>query len=384
MLPIKVPPIGVLILAAPRADLGLSLLSPVITILWDDFSASADLAQPVLSAFMVSLAISQLISEPLSDRFDRKKILHSGTVIFIVGGIGALLSTTIDMLIGFRTLQGAGTAAYMTMGRVIVNDVYQGVEAARTLSIVSSAQAIVPPIEFAFGGVIAEFIGWRGGIGIMAMGGLLIAFMSYLFVGESRSGDPVLFRPAPLINAYLALLKTSGVMFHGLTSGLAVGMFFAMGGAMPHAFDRVGIGPLKYGLFFASTSIGFILGNFINGLPVEQVGVAWIAYLGSLLTALVPMLMLAGDLTSLLTLLLLSFLCFSFGVCNRLVIANAMIYSIRAICSMRAAGRNSGVGTGLLGTMQMLFGGVVVSAIIALGGADYFSVTAIGLLIITR
>ena len=97
--------------------------------------------------------------------------------------------------------------------------------------------------------------------------------------------------------------------------------------------------------------------------------------LGSLLTALVPMLMLAGDLTGLLTPLLLSFLCFCFGVCNGLVIANAMI------CSMRAAGRNSGAGTGLLGAMQMLFGGVAGSAIIALGGADHFSVTATGLLI---
>ena len=99
------------------------------------------------------------------------------------------------------------------------------------------------------------------------------------------------------------------------------------------------------------------------------------AYLGSLLTALVPMLMLAGNLTSLLTPLLLSFLCFCFGVCNGLVIANAMI------CSMRAAGRNSGSGTGLLGAMQMLFGGVAGSVIIALGGADHFNVTASGLLI---
>ena len=366
-----------LILAASSANLGLSLLSPVITILRDDFLASTDLAQLVLSAFMVSVAISQLISGSLSDRFGRKKILLSGSVIFIVGGIGALLSTTIDMLIGFRILQGAGAAACMTMGRVIVNDVYQGAEAARKLSIVSSAQAIVPAIGFAFGGVIAEFIGWRGNIGIMAMGGLLIAVMSYLFIDESRRGDPVLFRPAPLINAYLALLKTSGVMFHGLTSGLAVGMFFAMGGVMPYAFDRMGIGPLEYGLFFALTSIGYILGNFINGLLVGQVGVARMAYLGSLLTALVPMLMLAGGLTDLLTPLLLSFLCFSFGVCNGLVIANAMI------CSMRAAGRNSGAGTGLLGAMQMLFGGVAGSAIIALGGADYFSVTATDLLIMT-
>ena len=127
--------------------------------------------------------------------------------------------------------------------------------------------------------MIAEFIGGRGSIGIMVMGGLIIAVMSYLFIDESRRGDPVLFRPASLIAAYLALLKTPGVMFHGLTIGLAVGMFFAMGVAMPYAFDRMGIGPLEYGL---------------------------------------------------LTPLLLSFLCFSFGVCNGLVIANAMICSMRA------------------------------------------------------
>ena len=375
VLPVKVPPIGVLILAASSANLGLAILSPVITILRDDFSASADRAQLVLSAFMLSVAISQLISGSLSDRFGRRKILLGGSVIFILGGIGALLSPTIDMLIGFRVLQGAGAAACMTMGRVIVNDVYQGSEAARKLSIVSSAQAIVPALGFAFGGVIAEFIGWRGSIGIMVMGALLIAVMSYLFIDESRRGDPVLFRPASLIAAYLALLKTPGVMFHGLTSGLAVGMFFAMGGAMPYEFDRMGIGPLEYGLFFAMTSVGYILGNFINGLLVGRVGVVHMAYLGSLLTVLVPMLMLAGALTGLLTPLLLSFLCFCFGVCNGLVIANAMI------CSMRAAGRNSGAGTGLLGAMQMLFGGVAGSAIIVRGGADDFSVTATGLLI---
>ena len=193
VLPVKVPPIGVLILSASSANLGLSLLSPVITILRDDFSVSANLAQLVLSAFMVSAAISQLISGSLSDRFGRKKILLGGSAIFIVGSIGALLSTAIDMLIGFRVLQGAGAAACMTMGRVIVNDIYQGAEAARKLSIVSSAQAIVPAIGFAFGGVIAKFIGWRVSIGIMAMGGLLIAVMSYLFIDESRRGDPVLF-----------------------------------------------------------------------------------------------------------------------------------------------------------------------------------------------
>ena len=62
VLPVKVPPIGVLILAASSANLGLSILSPVITILRDDFSTSADRAQLVLSPLMLSVAISQLIS----------------------------------------------------------------------------------------------------------------------------------------------------------------------------------------------------------------------------------------------------------------------------------------------------------------------------------
>ena len=62
-------------------------------------------------------------------------------------------------------------------------------------------------------------------------------------------------------------------MLHALTSGLAVGMFFAMGGAMLYEFDRMGVGPLGYGLFFAMTSIGYILGNFINDLLVGRVDV---------------------------------------------------------------------------------------------------------------
>jgi DHA1 family bicyclomycin/chloramphenicol resistance-like MFS transporter len=88
---------------------------------------------------MLPVAISQLISGSLPDRFGRKKTLLSGSVIFIIGGIGALLLTTVDMLIGFRILQGVAAGACMTTGRVIMNDVYQGAEAARKSSIFSSA-----------------------------------------------------------------------------------------------------------------------------------------------------------------------------------------------------------------------------------------------------
>ena len=73
---------------------------------------------------MLSVVISQSISGSISDRFGRKNVLLGGSVTYTICGIGAPLSTAIDILIGFRILQGAGAAACMTVGRMIVNDIY--------------------------------------------------------------------------------------------------------------------------------------------------------------------------------------------------------------------------------------------------------------------
>ncbi len=367
---------AILILAVASANLGLSLLSPVITDLRQDLFANADEAQLVLSSFMISVAAGQLISGSLSDKFGRRYVLITGSVIFGVGGVGAMLATNIEMLIVLRIVQGAGAAACMTMGRVIVNDSFEGAEAARKMSVISSAQAIVPLLGFGFGGVIAEFIGWRGSIAIMVFGAILIGVLSSLYVAETRRGVPVPLRLASLTTAYLSLIKSPGVRYHGLTSGFAIAIFFTMGGTMPYEFSRLGVSAMEFGALFAVTSVGYVTGNAINRSLVGRIGLRRMALAGSLLTLLVPGSMLAGHLFDLLTPARLSFLCFCFGICNGLVIANSMI------CSMRAAGENSGAGTGLLGAIQMFLGAVLGSIIIAFGGATDFVVTSSGLLII--
>jgi hypothetical protein len=56
--PVKVWLIGVLVLMASSANLGLSILSPVTTILRDDFLAWADRTQLAHGTFMLSVAIN--------------------------------------------------------------------------------------------------------------------------------------------------------------------------------------------------------------------------------------------------------------------------------------------------------------------------------------
>ncbi|MEK9850897.1 MAG: MFS transporter, partial [Candidatus Puniceispirillum sp.] len=178
----RVPHVGILIVAVASTNLGMTLLSPVITQLREDLMATAFQAQLVLGGFLFSVAVAQLLSGSLSDQFGRRVILINGTLVFGVGGLGSMLAANIEMLILLRVIQGVGAAACMTMGRVMISDSFVGVEAARKMSVVSSAQAIVPLLGFAFGGVIAEFIGWRGSIAIMVAGAALIYGLSIRFI----------------------------------------------------------------------------------------------------------------------------------------------------------------------------------------------------------
>ena len=73
VLPVAVPPVWMLTPAAFSAKLGPSFLSPVITILRDDFPAMAGWVRLMLSAFLLSVAISWPISWSRCDRFGRKK-----------------------------------------------------------------------------------------------------------------------------------------------------------------------------------------------------------------------------------------------------------------------------------------------------------------------
>ena len=156
------PPIWLLALAVSGANVGMSLLSPAILSLRQDLGASADEAQLVLSVFLVMLGLGQLGAGSLSDRIGRRPVLVYGSLLFLLAGFGALVAPNVEVLIVLRALQGVGAATCMAMGRVIINDSFDRNEAGRQLSTITMAQSVVPLIGFAFGGLLADMVGWRG------------------------------------------------------------------------------------------------------------------------------------------------------------------------------------------------------------------------------
>lgn len=365
------PPIWLLALAVSGANVGMSLLSPAILSLRQDLGASADEAQLVLSVFLVMLGLGQLGAGSLSDRIGRRPVLVYGSLLFLLAGFGALVAPNVEVLIVLRALQGVGAATCMAMGRVIINDSFDRNEAGRQLSTITMAQSVVPLIGFAFGGLLADMVGWRGSIGLMVFVATLIFIGTALLIRETNINRPPPATLGTIFQIYGRLLVTPLFICHATSGAMLTAAFFAMGGFMPYQFERLGASAFEFGLFFSATPLGYMTGNSLNRSLGPRIGLERAAFYGALISVATITTLLAMHLAGLAGQGVIALHLFFYGLANGMVIANIII------CAVRAAGAHSGAATGLCGALQMAGSAIAGVLIIAAGGDQNFTMALV-------
>lgn len=361
------PPIWLLALAVSGANVGMSLLAPAILSLRQDLGASADEAQLVLSVFLVMLGLGQLGAGSLSDRIGRRPVLVYGSLLFLLAGVGSLMAPNVEVLIVLRALQGVGAATCMAMGRVIINDSFDRNEAGRQLSTITMAQSVVPLLGFAFGGLLADIIGWRGSIGLMVFVAILIFIGAALLIRETHINRPPPATLGAIIQTYGRLLVTPVFIGHATSGAMLTAAFFAMGGFMPYQFERLGASAFEFGLFFSATPLGYMTGNSLNRSLGPRIGLERAAFYGALISVATISTLLASHLVGVASEGVIALHLFFYGLANGMVIANIII------CAVRAAGPHSGAATGLCGALQMAGSAIGGVLIIAAGGDQNFT-----------
>ena len=356
------PPIWMLALAVSGANVGISLLSPAIPDLRVDLMATADQAQLVLSGFLVMLGLGQLAAGTVSDSIGRRPVMLIGALLFSMAGFGALFAPTIEILIGMRILQGLGAAACMVMGRVIISDSYQREEAGKQLSTITMFQAVVPLLGFAFGGMLADLVGWRGAVVLMVTTATTVLIASLILLQETLLNRTPPMPLSRVLGSYLTLLLTPKFIANASAGAVVTAAFFAMGGFMPYEFQRLGSSAFEFGLFFCFAALGYLTGNSLNRILGPRFGLDRAAFAGSTLSFAAMSGMLIAALTGTAIQPVISFFLFCYGTGNGLVVANVIIGAVRA------AGPYSGAATGLFGVLQMVGSALLGSVIIGLGG----------------
>jgi EmrB/QacA subfamily drug resistance transporter len=115
----------------------------------------------VVTATLLALTVSTPIWGKLADLFDRKLLVQTGLIIFVIGSLLAGLSTSMGWLIACRAIQGVGAGGLTALVQVILSDLVSPRERGRYsgyLGAVFGVGTVAGPL---LGGVITDSIGWR-------------------------------------------------------------------------------------------------------------------------------------------------------------------------------------------------------------------------------
>jgi DHA1 family bicyclomycin/chloramphenicol resistance-like MFS transporter len=342
--------------------LSIDMYLPALPRLAVDLGASDSTVQLTLTAFIVGLAVGQVVAGPLSDAYGRRVPLLIGLALYVVGSVAAAVSPDITLLIIARAVQAMGAAAGIVISRATVRDLFSGKAMTKFFSMLMLVNGLAPIIAPVLGGQLLNFTTWRGVFVVLTGFGVLL-----LVVVAVAMPEPLAFAnrtPARLggvLRTYAGLLADRAFLGYALASGLMFAGLFAYISGSSFALQGVyGLSPQQFSLVFGLNGVGIVLAGQLNGRLVGRFSertllaagltVAAVGGLGVLfaVTAGLPLIGLVIPLLVVVS---------SIG----LVMPNA------SSLALAEHARSAGSASALLGVLQFAIGGVA-TPLVGLGG----------------
>ncbi|MGN8244137.1 multidrug effflux MFS transporter [Cellulomonas soli] len=247
----------VLALLTAVAPLAIDMYLPAFPDMADDLGTSATGIQLTLTAFLVGLAVGQLVVGPLSDRIGRRRPLLLGSLLCLVASVACALAPSVGVLAGARLIQGLSGAAGVVLARAIVADTSRGAAAARLLGVLLIISVIAPVAAPLGGGAIIATVGWRGVFWVQAALVLAMLVGAALLVHESL---PAAARTRGGLRATLAdvrhVLGDRTYVGYLLTFAFAFAALFAYIAASPFVVQNVlGLSETTFTLVFSLNAL---------------------------------------------------------------------------------------------------------------------------------
>ena len=264
--------LGLLTAVAP---LSIDTYLPAMPTLADQFGVADAVVQYSLSLFFVGLGFGQLLYGPISDRHGRRPILFFGLFLYLGASIACALSTSVEMLIVARLVQGFGAAAGPVMARAIVRDRFQGAKAASVMSFVVMVMGAAPLLAPMIGSLIL-FIGeWQLIFWMLVIYSVVAVTVLTVFLTEShpqhrRVRDRTLTQQ---YIGYLSLVTRLPVALYLICGSLMFGALFSYVAASSFIYiNQFGVDQSLFGFYFSANIISMLIGTCTNGRSVERFG----------------------------------------------------------------------------------------------------------------
>jgi EmrB/QacA subfamily drug resistance transporter len=158
--------------------------------------ATSSELQWIVDSYAMVFAGLLLVGGSLADRFGRKRVFLIGLTVFAGGSIGAALSGSVDLLITWRAVMGAGAALTIPSSLSILNDVFRDPrERARAIGVWGGTIGLGIAIGPIAGGLLLSSF-WWGSVFLVNVPIAVAGFIGALvLVPDSK--NPSAARPDP-------------------------------------------------------------------------------------------------------------------------------------------------------------------------------------------
>jgi len=333
------------------AALSIDALLPAMSVIGDVVGVTdAHDNQLLITMIFLGLGIGQLFFGPLSDSFGRKPLVYIGFVVFIVASFVCVFSTSLQMLIFGRIMQGVGLSAPRTISYSMIRDLYEGDHMAKIMSFVTVVFIIVPTLAPALGKYVLDYFNWQAIFYFQIVFCILVAFWFGLRQKETlTSASKTPFTKTLFASGFRTVVSCKSTMVFTIISGLIMGSFMLYLSASQQIFEQ------QYGLVeefpyvFAGLALAFGASTFLNGKLVMKYGMEKLIRISLYtftLTALAYILLFFGESNPSLR-LLIGFLLAQFTSLGFL------FGNLKAI-SLQPLGRIAGIGAAITGFISTL------------------------------
>ena len=249
---------------------------PALPMLTRALGASMGAAQLTMSALILAFGLAQMFWGPVADRVGRRPVLLWGLLMYTAASIGGALAGSIESLVVWRVVQGAGMAAAVVCARAIVRDLYEPVEGAQVMALALSGLGTIALCGPLVGGTAALIFGWRGALAVVAaMGALTLAFVAWRLPETLQHRNPQATQFRPLFGAWWRIGQHPVFLAWALLVACTYGGLFTVLAASSFVYiDVLGLSTTGYGMAMALGSLCYLAGTFVCRRWISRLGMA--------------------------------------------------------------------------------------------------------------
>jgi EmrB/QacA subfamily drug resistance transporter len=152
---------GVMMIGWAMSLLDVSIVNVSIPELQDEMSTDIATVTWVVNAYNIIFAVLLVSMGRLADQFGRRRFFVLGMTVFTIGSALCAASWSVEWLIGFRVIQGAGAGILAPLGFAMTVLVFPPAQRGRGLALIAVVALVSSALGPVIGGALVEIASWH-------------------------------------------------------------------------------------------------------------------------------------------------------------------------------------------------------------------------------